>query len=249
MIAEMKEKIVFCWSGGKDSALALNRVLRDERYEVVSLLTTCNDHFQRVSMHGTRVELLDRQAASIGLPLEKIFVSQRSSNEEYQQKMSACLLAHQARGVIGCAFGDIFLEDLKRWREDNLAGIGMRGIFPIWKEDTNGLMREFFRLGFGTIICCVNDAYLDETAVGRQIDEEFIRILPPNVDPCGENGEFHSFAFAGPVFKEPVKFKVGEKVYRPVEVTHPVDANSAYVCPTTGPRATKGFWFCDLLPA
>src|ERR1700722_19763645 len=98
----MKEKIVFCWSGGKDSALALHRVLRDERYEVVSLLTTCNEHFQRVSMHGTRVELLDRQAASIGLPLEKIFVSQRSSNEEYQQKMSDCLLAHKARGVIGC---------------------------------------------------------------------------------------------------------------------------------------------------
>jgi uncharacterized protein (TIGR00290 family) len=245
----MKEKIVFCWSGGKDSALALHRVLRDERYEVVSLLTTCNEHFQRVSMHGTRVELLDRQAASIGLPLEKIFVSQRSSNEEYQQKMSDCLLAHKARGVIGCAFGDIFLEDLKRWREDNLAGIGMRGIFPIWKEDTHELMREFFRLGFGTIICCVNDACLDQTAVGRQIDEEFIRALPPNVDPCGENGEFHSFAFAGPVFKEPVKFKVGEKVYRPIEVTHPVDSNSAYVCPATGPQVTKGFWFCDLLPA
>jgi len=152
----IKEKIVFCWSGGKDSALALNRVLRDERYEVVSLLTTCNEHFQRVSMHGVRVELLDRQAASIGLPLEKNFVGQRSSNEEYQQKMSACLLAHQARGVIGCAFGDIFLEDLKRWREDNLASIGMRGVFPIWKEDTHELMREFFRLGFGTITSAVS---------------------------------------------------------------------------------------------
>ena len=130
----MKEKIVFCWSGGKDSALALNRILRDERYEVVSLLTTCNEHFQRVSMHGVRLELLDAQAQAIGLPLEKIFVSQRSSNEEYQQKMSACLLAHKARGITGCAFGDIFLEDLKRWREDNLARVGLRGIFPIWKK-------------------------------------------------------------------------------------------------------------------
>ena len=244
----MKEKVVFCWSGGKDSALALNRVLRDNRYEVGSLLTTCNEHFQRVSTHGVRLELLDRQAASIGLPLEKVFVSQRSSNEEYQQKMSACLLAHKARGVTGCAFADIFLEGLKRWREENLARVGMRGIFPIWKVDSRELIREFFALGFGTVICCVNDAYLDETAVGRNIDEEFIRSLPPNVDPCGENGEFHSFAFSGPVFRQPVKCKVGEKVYRPVEVTHPADSNSAYACPTSGPRATKGFWFCDLLP-
>jgi uncharacterized protein (TIGR00290 family) len=245
----MREKIVFCWSGGKDSALALNRILRDGRYEVVSLLTTCNEHFQRVSMHGVRLELLERQAEAIGLPLEKIFVSQRSSNEEYQQRMSTCLAAHQARGVTGCAFGDIFLEDLKRWREGNLASIGMRGVFPIWKEDSRELMREFFALGFGTVVCCVNDAWLGEMHVGRKIDEEFIRTLPANVDPCGENGEFHSFAFAGPIFKETVKFKVGEKVYRPMEITHPVDSGSTYVCPTSGPKATRGFWFCDLLPA
>jgi uncharacterized protein (TIGR00290 family) len=242
-----REKIVFCWSGGKDSALALNRLRRENRYEIVSLLTTCNEHFQRVSMHGVRLELLDAQAEAIGLPLEKLFVSQRSSNEEYQQKMSACLLAHKARGVIACAFGDIFLEDLKRWRDENLAKIGMRGIYPIWKTDSRELIREFFTLGFGTVICCANDAYLGEDAVGRNIDEEFIRTLPAEVDPCGENGEFHSFAFAGPVFKRSVKFKVGEKVYRPVEVTHPSDSTSAYVCPS-GPRRTKGFWFCDLLP-
>ncbi len=244
----MKEKIIFCWSGGKDSALALNRILNEGRYEVVGLLTTCNEHFQRVSMHGVRLELLERQAAAIGLPLEKIFVSQRSSNEEYQHAMAACLSAHKARGVTGCAFGDIFLEDLKRWREENLAKAGMRGIFPIWKNDSRELIREFFALGFGTVICCVNDAWLGEAHAGRRIDEEFIRTLPANVDPCGENGEFHSFAFAGPVFKEAVKFKVGEKVYRPVEVTHPTDSGSTYVCPS-GPSATKGFWFCDLLPA
>jgi len=243
----VKEKIVFCWSGGKDSALALYRILQCGRYEVAALLTTCNEHFQRVSMHGVRLELLEQQAESIGLPLEKIFVSQRSSNEEYQQKMSACLLAHKARGVTACAFGDIFLEDLKRWREENLAKVGMRGIFPIWKVDSRDLIREFFALGFGTAICCVNDAYLGEDAVGRNIDADFIASLPPEVDPCGENGEFHSFAFAGPIFKQPVKFKVGEKVYRPVEVTHPSDSNSSYVCPSA-PQRTKGFWFCDLLP-
>jgi uncharacterized protein (TIGR00290 family) len=245
----MREKIVFCWSGGKDSALALNRVLQDDRYEVVSLLTTCNEQFQRVSMHGVRLELIDRQAASIGLPLDKVFLSHRSSNEEYQQKMSTCLLKHKARGVSGCAFGDIFLEDLKQWREENLAPIGMRGIFPIWKTDSRELIREFFELGFCAIICCINDAYLDESAVGRNLDQEFMRSLPPNVDPCGEIGEFHSFAFSGPIFRQPVKFKIGEKVYRPVEVVHPADSNSAYVCPATGPRATKGFWFCDLLLA
>jgi len=243
----VKEKIVFCWSGGKDSALALYRILQCGRYEVAALLTTCNEHFQRVSMHGVRLELLEQQAESIGLPLEKIFVSQRSSNEEYQQKMSACLLAHKARGVTACAFGDIFLEDLKRWREENLAKVGMRGIFPIWKVDSRDLILEFLALGFGTAICCVNDAYLGEDAVGRNIDADFIASLPPEVDPCGENGEFHSFAFAGPIFKQPVKFKVGEKVYRPVEVTHPSDSNSSYFCPSA-PHRTKGFWFCDLLP-
>lgn len=246
----MKEKIVFCWSGGKDSALALNRLLKDDRYEIVSLLTTCNEHFQRVSMHGVRLELLDQQAESIGLPLEKIFVSQRSSNEEYQQKMSACLLSHKARGVTACAFGDIFLEDLRRWREENLVRVGMRGIFPIWKVDSHKLIREFFALKFGTVICCVNDAYLDENAVGRNIDPDFVASLPSNVDACGENGEFHSFAFAGPIFHRPIKFQCGEKIYRPVEVTHPSgSASSSYVCPTSDAKPTKGFWFCDLLPA
>ena len=199
----MKEKIVFCWSGGKDSAMALHRILSDDRYEVVSLLTTCNEQFQRISMHGVRVELLDRQVESIGLPLEKVFVSQRGSNEEYEQKMAACMLAHKARGVRACAFGDIFLEDLRRWREANLAHIGLRGVFPIWKVDSRQLIGEFFKFGFETVVCCVNDAYLDETAVGRNIDDEFIRALPPNVDPCGENGEYHSFALRGRCSKSP----------------------------------------------
>jgi uncharacterized protein (TIGR00290 family) len=244
----MREKIVFCWSGGKDSALALNRLRQEDRYEVVSLLTTCNEHFQRVSMHGVRLELLERQARSIGLPLEKIFLSRRSSNQEYEQKMSACLLAHQARGVVGCGFGDIFLEDLKRWREQNLERAGLRGVFPIWKVPTPDLIRELVATGLGTIICCVNDAYLDETFLGRVIDPELVAALPPGVDPCGENGEFHSFAFAGPIFREPVQFKVGEKVYRPLEETHPTDSNSPPPPPSTAPRPTKGFWFCDLLP-
>jgi uncharacterized protein (TIGR00290 family) len=145
----MKEKIVFCWSGGKDSALALHRLLVQGRYEVVSLLTTCNEHYQRVSMHGVRIELLEQQARAIGLPLQKMFVSQRSSNEEYSERMKGHLLAFKAQGVTRFAFGDIFLEDLKRWREENLAQLGLRGLFPVWKADSRDLIREFITLGFG----------------------------------------------------------------------------------------------------
>jgi len=243
----MKEKIVFCWSGGKDSALALHRLRQDDRYEIVSLLTTCNRHFRRVSMHGVRLKLIDAQADAMGLPLEKIFVSERSSNEEYEEKMSACLLGHKARGVSACAFGDIFLEDLRLWREAKLARVGLRAIFPLWKSATRALMSEFLALGFGTVICCANDAYLGEESLGRIVTADFIASLPSDVDVCGENGEFHSFAFAGPVFRQPVRFTVGEKIYRPLEVTHPDDATAISTGPT-GSRPTRGFWFCDLLP-
>lgn len=234
----MREKVIFCWSGGKDSALALNRVRADDRFEVVSLLTTCNGHFQRVSMHGVRVELLRRQAEATGLPLEIVEVSQVSTNEEYRERMGERMRVHQARGVSGCVFGDIFLEDLRAWREANLAEIGLRGIFPLWKVDTRTLIREFLDLGFGSVLCCVNDAWLGEADVGRQIDEDFLRSLPPDVDPCGENGEYHSFAYAGPIFTSPIRYTLGEKVYRPLEVTPPPTAR----------RPTRGFWFCDLLP-
>ncbi len=242
----LRERILFSWSGGKDSALALSRLLQDERYEISGLLTTCSEQFQRVSMHGVRLELLEAQARALGLPLEKVFVSQRSSNEEYSQKMAAALTAHKARGVSACAFGDIFLQDLRLWREQNLAAVGLKGVFPLWKIDSRVLLREFLDRGFGSIICCVNDAWLDENAVGRYLDESFIRGLPREVDPCGENGEFHSFAFAGPIFNAPVRFRIGEKVYRPLEGEQPV--SSSALCPSEQ-RPTRGFWFCDLLPA
>ena len=219
----MKERVIFCWSGGKDSALALYRLLRDERYEVVALLVTCTEEFERVSMHGVRIELADMQARAIGLPLEKVFVPAGGSNDIYQQRMSECLLAYKARGVTAVAFGDIFLEDLKQWREGNLQQIGLRGVFPIWKNDPRAVMEEFLALGFKSLICCVSDACLDERALGRTIDWNFLNSLPAGVDICGENGEFHSFVYDGPIFKEPLTVKTGEHVYRP------------------------GFWFCDIL--
>lgn len=240
-----REQIIFCWSGGKDSALALHRILREGKYEVIALLTTCNEHFQRVSMHGVRLELLEEQARSIGLPLEKVFVSQRSSNDEYQQKMGNCLQRFKTRGVTAVAFGDICLEDLKCWREQNLAKIGLRGLFPIWKVDSRELMKEFVALGFGSVVCCVNDAYLDERWLGCNLDSDFVQSLPADVDPCGENGEFHSFAFSGPIFHQPVRFTIGEKVYRPLQQTHSTPANTPP--PATAPRPTRGFWFCDLI--
>jgi uncharacterized protein (TIGR00290 family) len=227
----VKEKIVFCWSGGKDSSLALYRVLRDRRYDVVSLLTTCNEHFARVSMHGVRIGLARRQAAEIGIPLELIYLSQRPSNDEYETKMRAFLSRKKAQSVTAVAFGDIFLEDLRTWREANLAAIGLSGIFPLWRQDTVALIEEFWALGFESIVCCVSDAYFGETDVGRLVDPHFIDTLPSGVDPCGENGEYHSFAFKGPIFARPIPFVVGSKVYREAG---------------TGPG---GFWFCDLLEA
>lgn len=221
----MREDSAFCWSGGKDSALALYKMLRDDRYRVVSLVTTCNDTFGRVSMHGVRLELARAQARAIGLPLEVVSVREGSSNEEYEREMSACLLAQKQRGVTRVGFGDIFLADLRQWREQNLARIGLTGVFPLWKIDTRKIVGEFIELGFRSIVCCVSDAYLDETVLGRSIGWEFVDALPHGVDPCGERGEFHTFAYAGPIFKRTIDVSVGEKVHR------------------------NGFWYCDLVPA
>ena len=199
-------------------------------------------------MHGVRLELAQAQARAIGLPLDIVFVN-GSSNDEYEGNLSAHLLAHKERGASSVAFGDIFLEDLRRWREEKLARIGMCGRFPLWKLDTRRVIGEFIDLGFRSIVCCVSDAYLDQTALGRIVDWDFINTLPFGVDPCGENGEFHSFAYAGPIFNDRVDVTVGETVYRPVEQANPPDTLvPSAVCPPSTTRTAKGFWFCDLLP-
>jgi uncharacterized protein (TIGR00290 family) len=244
----VSERIVFCWSGGKDSALALHRMLQDDRYTIVSLLTTVNERFARVSMHGVRLELAQAQARATGLPPDVVFVN-GSSNDEYERNMSAHLLAHKEHGVSSVAFGDIFLEDLRRWREEKLARVGMCGLFPLWKLDTRKVIGEFIDLGFRSLVCCVSDAYRDETALGRVIDWDFINTLPSDVDPCGENGEFHSFAYAGPIFSDPIDVTVGERVYRRVkETNHDDAATPSAACQPSNTRSAKGFWFCDLLP-
>ena len=237
-----KIKSIFCWSGGKDSALCLYEILKEQKFDVKYLLTTLNGNFKRVSMHGVREELLEKQAASIGLPLIKMYVSE-GSNSEYEKNMEALLLQYKAQGVTKIIFGDIFLEDLRAYRENNLAKVGLTAEFPLWKRDTKELINEFLELGFKTIICCVNDGYLVEDKVGVEITDEFIKNIPSNVDACGENGEFHTFCYEGPIFKKPIPFEVGEKIYRPLEIRTSDDD----VC--IGNSITRGFWFCELLPA
>ena len=235
---DKRERVVFCWSGGKDSALALHRILGDERYRVVSLLTTVNERFARVSMHGVRLELAQAQAREIGLPLDIVFVS-AGTNDEYEQTMAAHLLAHRDQGVSSVAFGDIFLEDLRRWREERLAQIGMGALFPLWKLDTRKVIGEFIDLGFGSVVCCVSDAYLDKTALGRRIDWDFINALPRDVDPCGENGEFHTFAYAGPIFKNVLRWNL-ERLFTSPLSSQPVEGGSA---PTSTHASPKDFGF------
>lgn len=239
-----RERVVFCWSGGKDSALALYKLQQSDRYEVVALLTTCNEHFQRVSMHGVRIGLAYRQAAEIGLPLDIIYLSENASNDEYESKMFEYLSRRQSQGISAVVFGDIFLEDLRQWREASLAKVGLRGIFPLWRQDTKALINDFLSSGFGSVLCCVSDAYFGDSDVGILLDGAFIDKLPAGVDPCGENGEFHSFAFKGPIFNAAIPFTLGAKVYRAIPPLEPATST----CPIPAPgRSPRGFWFCDIL--
>jgi uncharacterized protein (TIGR00290 family) len=222
----VKEKIVFAWSSGKDSARALHELMQDSGYEVIGLMTTVTEGYDRISMHGVRIELVEQQAASIGLPLEKVYIPKESSNENYETAMRLALLGYKAKGVTSVAFGDLFLEDLKAYREKKLAEVGMKAVFPLWKRDTTELSQSFIRHGFRAIITCVDSQVLGGEFSGRLYDEQFLADLPPHIDPCGENGEFHSFVFDGPLFSSPVRFEKGEVVVR-----------------------DNRFYFCELLQA
>jgi uncharacterized protein (TIGR00290 family) len=210
----MKEKVLLAWSGGKDSALALYEILQNENYEVAALLTTVTSDYDRISMHGVRRTLLEMQAESLGLPLEEVFITSKTSNEHYEDAMREVLIKYKKAGVSGVVFGDIFLEDLKKYREGNLAKIGMKGLFPLWKKDTAKLAQAFIDLGFKTIIACIDTNFLDKIFVGRTFNKEFLAELPVNIDPCGENGEFHSFVYDGPIFKKRITHDIGEVVLR-----------------------------------
>lgn len=243
-----KEKVIFNWSGGKDSALCLYKLQQAAHYDIVGLLTTLNAEHQRISMHGVRAQLLDRQAKSLGLSSLKIMLPESPSMEAYEQAMHNALTQLKAAGVTASVFGDIFLEDLRVYREQKLAEINLKGIFPLWKIPTKELIRKFIDLGFKTITTCVNEKYLDQSFVGRIVDHDFLNDLPSNVDPCGEHGEFHTFVFDGPNFKEPITFQKGEIVYRtyPVPTQTENDSSGCMDNKDENPSA-YGFWYCDLL--
>lgn len=230
------DKAYFNWSTGKDSALALHKILQNKDYIIGTLVTTVNEKFKRVSMHGVSEILLDEQAKQLGVPLRKIYFPEEVSMEKYNEIMKWNLQEIMEEGDYKYSvFGDIFLEDLRTFREDKLAKLNLKGVFPLWKMDTKALMNEFISLGFKAITVSVNAKLLDESFVGRVIDEQFIKDLPPNVDVCGENGEFHTFVFEGPIFKNSIKFSIGEKVLK----NYPSEESDTW---------DSSFWYCDLIP-
>ncbi len=237
------KKAIFNWSGGKDSALALFHVLHNPHYEVAGLMTTLNAKQDRISMHGVRSELLRAQGEAIGIPIKEIPLPEMPSMSVYDDTMKKVLSELKQEGITHSIFGDIFLEDLKKYREDRLKEVGLNAYFPLWKRDTKELVHEFIALGFKTVITCVKSDVLDQEFAGRVIDEEFLKDLPHNVDPCGENGEFHTFVFDGPIFSNPIKYSLGEIVFKAYET--PKDKTAQTKVPI---KNKSGFFFRDLIP-
>jgi uncharacterized protein (TIGR00290 family) len=221
----MTNKVIMSWSSGKDSAYALHTYLQDENHEVAALLTTVTQGYDRISMHGVRRSLLKDQANSLGIPLEEVLIPMQCTDEDYGQLMQKTLEKYGSVGVGGVVFGDLFLEDVRNYREERLGRVGMQAIFPIWGTDTAVLAHSFIDLGFRAVVTCVDTEALDGEYVGREYDRSFLADLPASVDPCGESGEFHTFVYAGPMFSRMIEFKRGEKVLR-----------------------EDRFYFCDLIP-
>lgn len=222
----------FNWSGGKDAAFALWKTVQNRDHKIKYLFTSINKVHNRVSMHGVRRELLAMQARALGIPLTTVELTEQPSMQEYEASVAEKINWLKDQGITHSIFGDIFLEDLREYRESQLKSLGIQAVFPLWKIDTTQMIREFISAGFKAIVVCVNEQYLDKSFCGRMIDESFMADLPAHVDPCGENGEYHSFVFDGPVYNAPIKIKEGEKVFREYQ----------------GPAGEKyGFWFLDLL--
>lgn len=241
-------KALMNWSGGKDAAFSLYQVMENGTYQVETLFTTVNRHHRRISQHGVRVELLKMQAESLGLPLHIAWMPRYPSMETYNALMKENLLPFKERQITSAIFGDILLEDLRAYREQQLASLGFTGVFPLWQRSTDELVHEFISAGFKAVVVCINDQHLDKRFVGREINEAFLEDLPDTVDPCGENGEFHSFVYDGPFFHHPVSFTKGELVHRRYEPPKDEDS-SDYSCGSDDADLQQtGFWYCDLLP-
>lgn len=208
--------ILLAWSGGKDCLLALQRLLADPRWHVVGLLTTINRSYQRVAMHGVRQEVLAAQTAALGLPLVEVALDWPGSNEAYEQAHAEALAQAQRRwpGLRHCAFGDLFLQDVRDYRVRQLGRENWRAVFPLWGEDTALLSRRFISEGHRARLCCVDTQQLDAGFCGRDYDAALLDSLPAGVDPCGERGEFHTLSYAGPLFRQPLTLNRGESVLR-----------------------------------
>jgi uncharacterized protein (TIGR00290 family) len=216
--------IVLSWSGGKDSALSLWTLRREQQIEPVALMTTVTDEYARISMHGVRRELLQAQGRATGLPVLEVEIPPVCSNDVYERRMAQALGSREIEGAEEIAFGDLFLEDIRAYREERLSQVGKRAIFPVWGRNTSFLARTFIDAGFEAVLVCVDPRQLDQSFAGRSFDDELLRDLPDGVDPCGENGEFHTFVHAGPIFDRPIPCETGEVTVR------------------------DGFAFCDLTP-
>jgi uncharacterized protein (TIGR00290 family) len=221
----VSERIVVSWSGGKDSALTLEALRRSGEYEIAGLLSTVTEDYQRISMHGVRRELLQAQAEAAGCSLQEVMLPKDCSDEEYARRMQAALRPHVQDGTLKVAFGDLFLEDVRQYRVDRLAQIGMTPLFPIWGIDTGRLARDFIERRYRAILVCVDTQALAKSFAGREFDLALLADLPPQVDPCGENGEFHTFVYDGPIFERRIGVVRGEVVTR-----------------------DERFEYCDLLP-
>lgn len=229
------KKAFLNWSSGKDAAYALYLLQQQKEYAVEKLVCTVNSEVERVSMHDLRKELLFQQAQKIGIPLQLIELNGNVSLETYNKIMRQEMEKLKKESFTHSIFGDIFLEDLRQYREQQLQKVDLQAVFPLWQKDTKKLMQDFLKADFKAITVSVNAAVLDESFCGRIIDEDFLVDLPASVDPCGENGEFHSFVFDGPIFKAPVHIRKGEIVSR----TYKLSEEESW---------DNRFWYCDLLP-
>lgn len=210
----MRPNLWVSWSSGKDSAFALYELLRENKYNVTGLLTTVNETFGRVAMHSTREELLIEQAKELSIPLIQIKIPCVCSNEIYEQQMRLAITDAQNQGVTHMMFGDLFLEDIRKYRKNMLCLTGITPVFPLWQRPTKQLALEMIESGFKAIIVCVDPKQLSPSFAGREFNKDFLRDLPMGVDPCGENGEFHTFVYDGPIFKKFMDVVVGEVVER-----------------------------------
>lgn len=239
------KKAFINWSSGKDAAFALYKLQQENNISVEKLVTTINSELDRISMHGLRKELLMEQARSLNIPIHIIPLSGTVSMKTYDDIMRSETSDLISEGFEISVFGDIFLEDLRRYREQQFKGISLEAVFPLWKTDTRALMDEFLSAGFKAITVCVNARLLDKSFCGRIVDEDFLNDLPEGVDPCGENGEFHTFVFDGPIFNNPVKFRKGEYVQRSYTPNKEEDDD----CFSDKKESwDTEFWYCDLLP-